>query len=112
MSRSTVDSGALNLAIDILKRNAERHGQPSMLEAAELLQKSAAVTTAMSCENCKHGRFRSIDDNGVCHLIDGNFSNVKLPLVRQVDDNFTFTVPRDFHCKLWEPKDVGQTKAP
>lgn len=64
------------------------------------------------CENCKHGRFRSIDDFGVCHLIDGNFSDVKLPLVRQIDDNFTFTVPKDFHCKLWESKDVGQTKAP
>lgn len=105
MSRSTVDSAALTLAIDILKRNADRHGQPSMLEAAQLLQKSAATEAAMSCGNCKHGQRSRYCEDITCTLIDENYHNNDLPRVHQADDNFTFTVPKDFHCKLWEKKD-------
>lgn len=108
MSQSLVDSGALKLAIDVLKRNAERHGQPSMLEVAQELEKTAVVMSSRTCENCTHRQTTGINPKGYswCSGIATDFSNEALDKrLPYLNDNGIMMVPDDFYCKLWELKD-------
>ena len=43
MSRLSVDSGAYRLAINIMLRAADRHGEPTIAEAAHELRKTASI---------------------------------------------------------------------
>lgn len=53
MSKVVVSRAALALAIQILERNAIRHNQPTMYEAAEELRKSAIDIEDIIPEGCK-----------------------------------------------------------
>lgn len=43
MSRVSVDAGAYRMVLNILNRAAERHGEPTLAEAAKELKKTAYV---------------------------------------------------------------------